>query len=151
MRKRIVGEYCSICKKKGKTRLIEVSKLKQHKTHHRRADTASRRNIESEKQYVKKLKNQNRNSLIFQTGKEEGVPDIGLFRNKKLIFYEVKPTKKENHSNSLLKKSQNAWIKKYCLGHGIDVYVVFYSGPTSKLRFTKKLLTRKNIGMYSKA
>ena len=148
----MLGEYCSICKKMGKNKFFEVSKLKQHKTvYHKRAKSASKRNIESEKQYVKKLKNQNRNSLIFQTGKEKGVPDIGLYKNKKLIFYEVKPTQKENKSNSLLKKSQNAWIKKHCLGNRIDVYVVFYSGPTRKLRFTKKLLTRKNIGMYSKA
>jgi len=135
------------CPKCGK--LFEESKLKKHISYHKRARTASKRNIQSEIQYVKKLKKQNPNSLLFQTGKEIGVLDIVLYKNRKLSFYEVKPTKQENEKNSLLKKSQVAWIKKNCFAKGIEAYVVFYKGPTHKLTFSKKLLTRKNIGMYA--
>jgi len=86
--------------------------------------------------------------LLFQTGKEVGVPDIVLYKNSKLIFYEIKPTKQENEKNSRLKESQVNWIKKNCFSKRNEAYVVFYKGPTRKLTFSKKFLTRKNIGMY---
>ena len=136
-----------VCPKCGK--LFDASKLKKHISYHKRATIASQRNIQSEIQYVKKLKRQNPNSLLFQTGKEIGVPDIVLYKNHKLSFYEVKPTKQENEKNSRLKESQVAWIKKNCFAKGIEVYVVFYKGPTHKLTFSKKLLTRKNIERYT--
>jgi len=142
--KQVIATACPKCNK-----LIEVSELKKHLSYHKRAGTASKRNIQSEKQYVKKLKKQYPNSLLFQTGKEVGVPDIVLHINSKLVFYEIKPTKKENEKNSRLKESQVAWIKKNCFAKRNEVYVVFYKGPTSKLTFSKKLLTRKNIQMYS--
>ena len=142
--KQVIAKPCPKCKK-----LIEVSELKKHISYHRRAGTASKRNIQSEKQYVKKLKKQYPNSLLFQTGKEVGVPDIVLYINSKLVFYEIKPTKKENEKNSRLKETQVKWIKKNCFAKGNEVYIVFYKGTTSKLIFSKKLLTRKNIGMYS--
>jgi len=129
--------------------LVEASNLKKHKVQHKAAGKASQRNIQSEIQFVKKLKKQNSKSLLFQTGKEAGVPDIVLYKNSKLIFYEVKPTKKENEKNSKLKQNQVKWIKKNCFAKGYDVYVVFYKGPTSKLTFSKKLLTRKNIDNYA--
>jgi len=143
MAKIIPARKCPKCKK-----LIEASKLKKHIKHHKTASKASKRNIQSEKQFVKKLKKQNSNSVIFQTGKEVGVPDIVLYKNSKLSFYEIKPPKKENETNSRLKESQVAWIKKNCFARGLDVYVVFYKGPTSKLTFTKTLLSRKNIGKF---
>jgi len=145
----IGGKHIRIkaCPKCGK--LVKASELKKHISYHKRARTASQRNIQSELQYVKKLKKQNLNSLLFQTGKEIGVPDIVLYKNHKLSFYEVKPTKQENEKNSRLKKTQVDWIKKNCFVKGIEAYVVFYKGPTRKLTFSKKLLTRKNIGMYA--
>jgi len=141
--KQVIAKPCPKCKK-----LIEVSELKKHISYHRRAGTASKRNIQSEKQYVKKLKKQYPNSLLFQTGKEVGVPDIVLYINSKLVFYEIKPTKQENEKNSRLKETQVKWIKKNCFAKGNIAYIVFYKGQTSKLTFSKKLLTRKNIGMY---
>ena len=134
---------CPVCKK-----LVVISKLKKHIKSHKTAKVASRRNIESEKQYVRKLKNQKPNALLFQTGKEVGVPDIVMYENSKLTFYEVKPTKQENKNNSRLKDTQVAWIKKNCLAKKIETYIVFYRGPTRKMTFTKKLLTRKNIEEY---
>ena len=83
---------------------------KEHDNRHRAAKIASNRNIESERQYEKKLKKQNPTSLVFQTGTEGGVPDIIMYRNEKLSFYEVKPTGKGN--DSLLKVGQAKWIKK---------------------------------------
>ena len=134
---------CPICK-----RLILASKLKNHINSHKYAKEASLRNIESEKQYVQKIKKQKPNALLFQTGKEVGVPDIVMYENSKLTFYEVKPTKQENDKNSRLKDTQVAWIKKNCLAKKIEAYIVFYKGPTRKMTFTKKLLTRKNIENY---
>jgi len=129
-------------------KLVEEGNLKKHKAQHKGAGKASRRNIQSESQFVKKLKRQNPNSLVFQTGTESGVPDIVLYKNSKLIFYEIKPTKQENEKNSRLKLNQVEWIKKNCLAKGNEAYLVFYKGPTSKLTFLKKLLTRKNIDKY---
>ena len=121
----IDGKHIRIekCPKCGK--LVKATELKKHISYHKRARTASQRNIQSELQYVKKLKKQNLNSLLFQTGKEIGVPDIVLYKNHKLSFYEVKPTKQENEKNSRLKKTQVAWIKKNCFVKGIEAYVVF--------------------------
>jgi len=135
------------CPKCGK--LVEASNLKKHKDSHKIALKASRRNIQSEIQFVKKLKRQNPKSLVFQTGKESGVPDIVFHNNSKLIFYEIKPTKKESEKRSKLKKTQVEWIQKNCFANGYQVYVVFYKGPTSKFKYLKKLLTRKNIEEYA--
>jgi len=135
------------CPKCGK--LFELSKLKKHISYHKRAGIASQRNIQSEIQYVKKLKKRYPDSLLFQTGKEIGVPDIVLYKNQKLSFYEIKPTKQENEKNSRLKETQVDWIKKNCFAKGLEAYVVFYKGKTRKLTFSKKLLTRKNIGMFA--
>lgn len=134
---------CPKCKK-----LFLASKLKKHISYHKRAGMASKRNIESEKQYVRKLKKQKPNSLLFQTGKEEGVPDIVMYENSRLTFYEIKPTKQENEKNSRLKDTQVAWIRKNCLAKKNEAYIVFYRGPTRKMTFIKKLLTRKNIEEY---
>jgi len=139
----VKAKACPVCKK-----LFEISKLKKHISYHARAKRASNRNAESEKQYVKKLKKQRPKALLFQTGKEVGVPDIVLYENSKLTFYEIKPTKQENDKNSRLKDTQVAWIKKNCLAKKIEAYIVFYKGPTRKMIFTKKLLTRKNIKKY---
>ena len=136
-------KVCPKCKK-----LVVASELKKHINSHKIAKGAARRNIESEKQYVKKLKKQKPKALLFQTGKEVGVPDIVMYEDSKLTFYEVKPTKQENENNSRLKDTQVAWIKKNCLAKKIEAYIVFYRGPTQKMTFTKKLLTRKNIEKY---
>ena len=136
-------KVCSVCKK-----LVVESKLKKHIKSHKTAKVASRRNIESEEQYVRKLKKQNPKALLFQTGKEVGVPDIVMYENSKLTFFEIKPTKQENENNSRLKNTQVTWIKKNCLAKKIKAYVVFYKGSTRKMTFSKKLLTRKNIEKY---
>jgi len=64
---------CTLRKKNGKIcgKFVEEGKLKRHKAQHKGAGTASRRNIQSEKQYIKKLKKQYPNSLLFKTGKEK--------------------------------------------------------------------------------
>ncbi len=150
----IAGKHIRIVKctfrKNGKIcgKLVEEGNLKKHKAQHKGAGTASQRNIQSEKQYIKKLKKQYPDSLLFKTGKEIGVPDIVLFTKSKLSFYEIKPTKEESEKGSLLKETQVKWIKKNCLAKGNEAYIVFYKGPTSKLSFSKKLLTRKNIDKY---
>jgi len=146
----IDGKYIRIVKcnnpKCGK--LVEEGNLKKHKAQHKGAGTASQRNIQSEKQYIEKLKKQYPDSLLFKTGKEIGVPDIVLFTKSKLSFYEIKPTKEESEKGSRLKETQVKWIKKNCLAKGNEAYIVFYKGRTSKLSFSKKLLTRKNIDKY---
>jgi len=142
-----MGQEVKVCPKCKK--LVMASKLKTHIKSHKTSKGAARRNIESEKQYVRKLKKRKPKALLFQTGKEVGVPDIVMYENSKLTFYEVKPTKQENENNSRLKDTQIAWIKKNCLAKKIEVYIVFYKGPTRKMTFTKKLLTRKNIEKYS--
>ncbi len=150
----ISGKHIRIIKctfrKNGKIcgKLVEEGNLKRHMAQHKGAGTASQRNIQSEKQYFKKLKKQYPNSLLFKTGKEIGVPDIVLFTKSKLSFYEIKPTKEESEKGSRLKETQVKWIKKNCLAKRNEAYIVFYKGPTSKLSFSKKLLTRKNIDKY---
>ena len=136
-------KVCPKCKK-----LVMASKLKKHVKSHKTSKGAARRNIESEKQYVRKLKKLKPKALLFQTGKEVGVPDIVMYENSKLTFYEVKPTKQENENNSRLKNTQVAWIKKNCLAKKNEAYIVFYKGPTRKMTFTKKQLTKKNIEKY---
>ena len=118
---------------------------KKHENRHRGAEKASKKNFDSEKQYAEKLRGENHNSVVFHTGKETGVPDIVMYKNEKLSFYEVKPTGKGNES--LLKVSQAKWIKKNCLGKKIDVYLVRYKG-TNKFIFTKIKLNKNNIGRY---
>ena len=120
---------------------------KKHESYHRRAEKASKKNSDSERQYAEKLRGENHNSVVFHTGKETGVPDIVMYKNEKLSFYEVKPTGKGNES--LLKVSQAKWIKKNCLGKKIDVYLVRYKSRTNKFTFTKWKLNKNNIGMYT--
>ena len=119
---------------------------KKHENRHRGAEIASTKNFESEKEYAEKLRGENHNSVVFHTGKEIGVPDIVMYKNEKLSFYEVKPTGKGN--DSLLKVSQVKWIKKNCFHNKIDAYLVRYKGRTKKFTFVKKKLGKKNIGMY---
>ena len=141
-------EEVKVCPNPKCGKLVLASELKKHLSRHKGAGIASQRNIQSEIQYIKKLKKENPNSLLFKTGKEVGVPDIVMYENSKLTFYEVKPTKQENEKNSRLKDTQVTWIKKNCLAKKIVAYIVFYKGPTKKMTFVKKLLTRKNIEKY---
>ena len=120
---------------------------KKHENRHKGAEIASKKNSDSERQYAEKLRGENHNSVVFHTGKETGVPDIVMYKNEKLSFYEVKPTGKGNES--LLKVSQAKWIKKNCLGKKIDVYLVRYKSRTNKFTFTKWKLNKNNIGMYA--
>ena len=119
---------------------------KKHENRHRGAEKASKKNSDSERQYAEKLRGENHNSVVFHTGKETGVPDIVMYKNEKLSFYEVKPTGKGN--DSLLKVDQAKWIKKNCFHNKIDAYLVRYKGRTKKFTFVKKKLGKKNIGMY---
>ena len=127
---------CKRIRKNGKpcNKLEFTSKRKEHNNRHKGAIIASAKNIDSERQYV------------FQTGTECGPPDIVMYKNWKLSFYEVKPTGKGN--DSLLKADQAKWIKKNCLRNNIDVYVVRYKCRTKKFTFVKKKLSKKNISMY---
>ena len=119
---------------------------KKHENRHRGAEIASTKNFESEKEYAEKLRGENHNSVVFHTGKETGVPDIVMYKNGKMSFYEIKPTGKGD--DSLLKASQAKWIIKNCLGKKIDVYLVRYKG-TNKFIFTKIKLNKNNIGRYA--
>ena len=144
------GVYrCKWPKKNGKPcrKLELISNRKKHNNQHKGAEEASGKNIDSERQYAEKLRGENHNSVVFHTGKETGVPDIVMYKNEKLSFYEVKPTGKGNES--LLKVSQAKWIKKNCLGKKIDVYLVRYKSRTNKFTFTKWKLNKNNIGMYT--
>ena len=138
---------CKWLKKNGKPcgKLELTSNRKKHDNQHKGAEKASGKNIDSERQYAEKLRGENHNSVVFHTGKEIGVPDIVMYKNEKLSFYEVKPTGKGNES--LLKVSQAEWIKKNCLSQKIDVYLVRYKG-TNKFKFTKWKLGKNNIGRY---
>ena len=140
---------CKWLKKNGKQcgKLELTSNRKKHDNQHKGAEKASGKNIDSERQYAEKLRGENHNSVVFHTGKEIGVPDIVMYKNEKLSFYEVKPTGKGNES--LLKVSQAKWIKKNCLGKKIDVYLVRYKSRTNKFTFTKWKLNKNNIGMYT--
>ena len=143
------GVYlCKWIKKNGKlcNKLELTSNRKKHNNQHKGAEKASGKNIDSERQYAEKLRGENHNSVVFHTGKETGVPDIVMYKNEKLSFYEVKPTGKGNES--LLKVSQAEWIKKNCLSQKIDVYLVRYKGRTNKFIFTKIKLNKNNIGRY---
>ena len=143
------GVYrCKWPKKNGKpcNKLELTSNRKKHNNQHKGAKKASAKNIDSERQYEEKLRRENPGSLVFQTGTEGGVPDIVMYKNEKLSFYEVKPTEKGNES--LLKVSQAKWIKKNCLGKKIDVYLVRYKSRTNKFTFTKWKLNKNNIGRY---
>ena len=139
---------CKWLKKNGKPcgKLELTSNRKKHDNQHKGAEKASGKNIDSERQYAEKLRGENHNSVVFHTGKEIGVPDIVMYKNEKLSFYEVKPTGKGNES--LLKVSQAEWIKKNCLSQKIDVYLVRYKGRTNKFIFTKIKLNKNNIGRY---
>jgi len=143
------GVYiCKWIKKNGKpcNKLEFTSNRKKHNNQHKGAEKASGKNIDSERQYEAKLRRENPGSLVFQTGTEGGVPDIVMYKNEKLSFYEVKPTGKGN--DSLLKVDQAKWIKKNCFHNKIDAYLVRYKGRTKKFTFVKKKLGKKNIGMY---
>ena len=119
---------------------------KKHENRHKGAEIASKKNSDSERQYAEKLRGENHNSVVFHTGKETGVPDIVMYKNEKLSFYEIKPTGKGDAS--LLKATQAEWIKKNCLSKKIDVYLVRYNSRTNKFIFTKIKLNKNNIGRY---
>ena len=140
---------CKRIRKNGKpcNKLEFTSKRKEHNNRHKGAIIASAKNIDSERQYEEKLRRENPGALVFQTGTECGPPDIVMYKNGKLSFYEVKPTGKGNES--LLKVSQAEWIKKNCLSQKIDVYLVRYKSRTNKFTFTKWKLNKNNIGMYT--
>ncbi len=139
---------CKRIRKNGKpcNKLEFTSKRKEHNNRHKGAIIASAKNIDSERQYEEKLRRENPGALVFQTGTECGPPDIVMYKNGKLSFYEVKPTGKGN--DSLLKVDQAKWIKKNCFHNKIDAYLVRYKGRTKKFTFVKKKLGKKNIGMY---
>ena len=124
--------------------ILKVNR-KKHENRHKGAEIASKKNSDSERQYAEKLRGENSNSVVFHTGKEVGVPDIVMYKNGKMSFYEIKPTGKGDAS--LLKATQAEWIKKNCLRNKIDVYLVRYKG-TNKFKFTKWKLGKNNIGRY---
>ena len=144
-----LGVYrCKRIKKNRKpcNKLELTSNRKKHDNQHKGAEKASGKNIDSERQYAEKLRGENHNSVVFHTGRETGVPDIVMYKNGKMSFYEIKPTGKGDDSQ--LKASQAKWIKKNCLRKNIDVYIVHYKCRTKKFTFVKKKLSKKNISMY---
>ena len=136
---------CQIKTPKGKTcgKRRKESERTEHQAYHRRARIASFTGRESENKYAKKLRKQYKKSLVFQTGKEAGVPDIILQNKGKLSFYEVKPVK---GSGSLLKRDQFRWIKNNCFPKKFDAYLVTYDVTKSgRWKFNPIPLDEDNI------
>jgi len=130
-----------ICGKRKKE-----SERVEHQRWHKRARVASKKGIDSENKFAKKLRRKYKKSLVFQTGKEAGVPDIILHNNGKLSFYEVKPVK---GSGSLLKLDQFHWIKDNCFPKKFDAYLVtYYVTEGGKWIFDPISLNEKNIKKY---
>ena len=139
---------CQIKTPKGKTcgKRRKESERTEHQAYHRRARIASFTGRESENKYAKKLRRQYKKSLVFQTGKEAGVPDIILQNKGKLSFYEVKPVK---GSGSLLKRDQFRWIKNNCFPKKFDAYLVtYYVTEGGRWIFDPISLNEKNIKKY---
>ena len=134
---------------------------------------ASDKISDSEGIYMELLKEEfGSESIIFKTGNAEkekypsfvGVPDIAIYINKKLEFYEIKPAipkRNQNKKNeikdlkaSFLKEHQMNWIKNNCLEKGRRrlspiVNLVFYKKGKNYTYYRKKL-TSRNLAKYSR-
>lgn len=100
--------------KAARTRKINQLTKKRKKA----AKKASRKNILSEKKFAQQLRN--KHYFAFRTGKAKGVPDIISYKNGKLIFYEIKPSRPSSSKNALLKRTQSDWIQKFCFKKGFS-------------------------------
>jgi len=115
------------------------------KTRKRAARIASRKNILSEKKFVERLR---RNGyLAFSTGKAQGPPDIVAYKNRKLSFFEIKPSNPKARKDALFKKTQSDWIKKYCFNKRVDVNLVFYKG-SRPFKYAEIKISKKNISDF---
>ena len=134
---------------------------------------ASDKTSDSEGRYMELLKEEfGSKSIIFKTGNSEkekyplfaGAPDIAVYINKKLEFYEIKPAipkanqnKKNEIKNlkaSFLKEHQVSWIKNNCLEKGRrrlspHVNLVFYKKGKNYTYYRKKL-NSNNLIKYSR-
>ena len=110
------------------------------------ARKASRRNINSEKEFVEVLKG--RGFTADRTGKAKGMPDIVAWKNKKLEFYEIKPGDGTARNGALLKKTQKEWIKNYCFKTRVKVTLVYYKG-SRPFKYYEVKLNKLNISKYT--
>ena len=139
---------CPIKTPKGETcgKLVKLSERSKHKNWHKVSKRASKKGIDSENKFAKRLRRKYKKSIVFQTGKELGVPDIILFHRKKLSFYEVKPVK---GSGRLLLREQFRWIKNNCFPKKFDAYLVtYYVTEGGRWIFDPISLNEKNIKKY---
>jgi len=127
-------------------RAVLTRKVRQRKKIRvRAAKKASRKNILSELNFVERLRK--KGFLAFSTGKAEGPPDIVAYKNRKLSFYEIKPSQPSNPRNGLLKRTQSDWIKKYCFNKKIEVNLAFYKG-SRPFKYSVVKITKKNISDF---
>ena len=90
-----------------------------------------------------------KNGIVFKTGTALGVFDIGVYRKKKLEFYEIKPRNPEAKADRFLKPEQKEWAI-HVRGLGIITKMVYYHERNFVFYHSKPiLLTDKNIEQYS--
>jgi len=124
---------------------VTRKEMKRKITLHRIAKKASRKNILSEVKFVERLRR--RGFFAFTTGKAEGPPDIVAYKNRKLSFYEIKPSQPKTSKNALFKRTQSEWIKKYCFKNRVKVNLVFYMG-SRPFKYHIVPITKKNISDF---
>lgn len=119
------------------------NKFKKIRT--RAAKIASRKNILSEETFVERLRR--KGFLAFKTGKAQGPPDIVAYKNRKLSFYEIKPSHPRTSKDALFKPTQSTWIKKHCFKKRVEVNLAFYKG-SRPFKYHIIRITKKNIPNY---
>ena len=98
---------------------------------------------------IKLKKEIGKNGIVFKTGTALGVFDIGVYRKKKLEFYEIKPRNPEAKADRFLKPEQKEWAI-HVRGLGIITKMVYYHERNFVFYHSKPiLLTDKNIEQYS--
>ena len=141
MAKKSFKEQSKIAKKAAAKRKKNQLRKKRKKA----ARKASRKNILSEKKFVERLRR--KEYLAFSTGKAQGPPDIVAYKNRKLSFYEIKPSNPKATKDALFKKTQSDWIKKYCFNKRVDVNLVFYKG-SRPFKYSEIKISKKNISDF---
>ena len=124
---------------------------------------------DSEGKYMEVLKEKfGTSSIVFKTGnakKEDypnfaGVPDIAVYSDGKLSFYEIKPGFRgsDNSSDpkpSFLKSHQEKWIKNNCFKYkklnvsSPPVYLIFYKKGRTVYKYWGKRIKKSNLQKYS--
>lgn len=124
---------------------------------------------DSEGKYIEVLKEKfGTSSIVFKTGNAKkddypnfaGVPDIAVYSDGKLSFYEIKPgfSGSENNPKApFLKPHQEKWIKKNCFKYpkrstsSPPVYMIFYKKGRTVYRYWGKRISKRNLQKYSQS